>query len=326
MKQGAFVISLDFELMWGVRDKKTIESYGNEIKEVHSIVPQTLSLFKKHGVKSTFATVGLLFAESEEDIISSLPQKKPNYVESKLNPYEDIKKFQTEIKNPYYFCYHLIELIKKDFPEQELATHTYSHYYCLESGQTNEEFEEDLKSAILIAKRKNIDIKSIVFPRNQANQEYLEVCKKHGVTSYRGVEKPWFYSAQANKEETKLKRAFRLLDTYLNISGHNTFTPSVQNGVVDVKSSRFLRPFSKRLSFLEKRKIARIKKSMTYAAKNKQIFHLWWHPHNFGGNKEEMFSQLSDILNHYSKLKEEFGFESLTMSEIATQTFNEKKN
>ena len=33
-KQGYFVISLDFELFWGVRDKRTIEAYGKSIRNV----------------------------------------------------------------------------------------------------------------------------------------------------------------------------------------------------------------------------------------------------------------------------------------------------
>lgn len=34
---GAFVISLDFELMWGVRDKRTIADYGRNILGVRRV-------------------------------------------------------------------------------------------------------------------------------------------------------------------------------------------------------------------------------------------------------------------------------------------------
>ena len=47
MKTGKFVISLDFELMWGVRDKRTINDYGQNILNVHQVIPQTLELFRK---------------------------------------------------------------------------------------------------------------------------------------------------------------------------------------------------------------------------------------------------------------------------------------
>ena len=34
---GKFIISLDFELMWGVRDEKDKPTYGNNITGVHKI-------------------------------------------------------------------------------------------------------------------------------------------------------------------------------------------------------------------------------------------------------------------------------------------------
>ena len=38
--------------------------------------------------------------------------------------------------------------------------------------------------------------------------------------------------------------------------------------------------------FFKKLKMKRIKAQMTYAAKNDKLFHLWWHPHNFGNDIE----------------------------------------
>ena len=57
----------------------------------------------------------------------------------------------------------LIDLIKNT-RGQEIATHTFSHYYCLEEGQDIQSFESDLKKALEIAKNNGCLIKSIVFP------------------------------------------------------------------------------------------------------------------------------------------------------------------
>jgi len=67
---------------------------------------------------------------------------------------------------------------------------------------------------------------------------------------------------------------------------------------------------------LESLKIRRIKKAMTYAAKNNLIYHLWWHPHNFGRNTEENLKNLKSILDHYKYLNDKYNFESLSMEEI----------
>ena len=65
---GKFVISLDFELMWGVRDKKTIESYGQNILGVREAIPAMLNAFDKYGINATFSTVGFLFAKNKKEL------------------------------------------------------------------------------------------------------------------------------------------------------------------------------------------------------------------------------------------------------------------
>jgi hypothetical protein len=56
---------------------------------------------------------------------------------------------------------------------------------------------------------------------------------------------------------------------------------------------------------------------MTYAAKNNEIYHLWWHPHNFGVDTSENMKNLTSLLKHYQFLHSKYGFTSLTMQEAA---------
>ena len=84
MKTGKFVISLDFELMWGVRDKRTINDYGQNILNVHQVIPQTLELFRKYAVCGTFSTVGFLFFKTKEELLANLPSIKPQYEDKSL--------------------------------------------------------------------------------------------------------------------------------------------------------------------------------------------------------------------------------------------------
>src|SRR6476659_9972443 len=87
MQQGKFVISLDFELLWGVRDKVGIQQYGQHIKGVHKAIPRMLEMFRKYGIKATFATVGFLFFENKQELLSNLPKKIPGYTAKSLSPY-----------------------------------------------------------------------------------------------------------------------------------------------------------------------------------------------------------------------------------------------
>jgi hypothetical protein len=56
---------------------------------------------------------------------------------------------------------------------------------------------------------------------------------------------------------------------------------------------------------------------MTAAAKAGSVFHLWWHPHNFGLNLDHNLAMLGDILLHYRSLSDRFGMESQCMGDFA---------
>jgi peptidoglycan/xylan/chitin deacetylase (PgdA/CDA1 family) len=226
-----------------------------------------------------------------------------------------------EKEDEFHYASRLIESIKQA-KSHEIGTHTYSHYYCLEDGQTKEQFEADLVAAITVASKKDINIKSIVFPRNQVNTNYLDVCAKHGITSFRGNENHKIYNTLDKKFNKKQStRALRFIDSYVNLTGHNTYSINSLNnlnGITNIPSSNFLRPYNKRLKMFEFLKIARVKYAMTHAAKNNKIFHLWWHPHNFGKHMDENFKGLESVFKHYKYLNETFKYTSVTISELAS--------
>ncbi|MCM4167330.1 hypothetical protein KCTC52924_02914 [Arenibacter antarcticus] len=320
---GQFVISLDFELFWGVRDKRRIEDYGSAMEKVHEIVPNILELFREYEIKATFATVGLLFAKDRMEMTSFSPSVKPQYRDSNLSPYTDGFKLvkSNADEDPYHFALPLIEMIRDNYPEHEIGTHTFSHYYCQEVGQTVIDFKADLTAAIEIAKAKGMELHSLVFPRNQYNPEYLAVCREMGIWTYRGNEKAWYYAPDSKEGTTLKKKIYRTLDCYVNISGHNCYTLSKLKSQLpyNIPSSRFFRPYAaKGGRLVEYLKLKRIKESMTHAAKNNSMYHLWWHPHNFGQHTEQNMETLKSVLEHYKKLQLQYGFKSVSMKDCAT--------
>jgi peptidoglycan/xylan/chitin deacetylase (PgdA/CDA1 family) len=316
-KKGVFVISLDFELHWGVWDVTTKAKYGANILGVRQAIPALLDIFKMYDIKATFATVGFLFAVDKQELFNYTPDIKPAYSNKNYNVYD--KEINTvgenETTDPYHFGYSLLQQIQKS--NHEIGSHTFCHYYCLEDGQTEQEFDADVKSAKEIALSKGISLSSIVFPRNQVNEEYLPILYQNGITAYRGNPSSWIYKPRKYLAEVLFIRFCRLLDTYLPLSGYNTHTLKAEEGLpLNVPASRFLKPFNNSLRFLEKLKIWRIKKEMTYAAKSNTLYHLWWHPHNFGVNLQENMNNLTKILKHYELLKNKYGFQNFTMKDI----------
>lgn len=318
MNCSKFVISLDLELFWGVRDNKTINNYGTNIKNEHLVIPEILNLFEKYDIHATWAIVGFLFCKNKSEIMQFSPTIKPSYVESKLNPYNNLYSIgESGDTDPYHYGWDLISLIKQ-YKNQEIATHSFSHYYCLEAGQNLDSFRADIKSAIEVAKRNDISIRSIVFPRNQYSETHLSACLEYGIFVFRGNENHWAYASHNRSSNTKFKRLYRLIDSYVNLSGDHIFTKPKTNymQIMDIPASRFLRPYSTSLMLLEPLKINRIKKSMKAAASSGKTFHLWWHPHNFGKNIKQNMSQLEAILRYYHELHNTYGMQSQNMEEF----------
>lgn len=316
---GALVISLDLELYWGVRDVlPSKESYLENLKGEPTAIRALLKLFQEYDIAATWATVGFLFAESNEDLERLKPNVLPQYVNKALSPYSDSLRQVDEI--PMFRAPELIDLIKQT-PKQEIATHTFSHYYCLEQGQTEEAFAADIDSAIKAAEERSISIKSIVFPRNQHNPEYDKVLIDRGILCYRGNQKAPMYRFKEESRAKPFYRAGRLADTFVNVSGPNTYDwKDVWKGqIADVPASVFLRPVSKARGILGNLQLRRIEKGLEHAAENHQIFHLWWHPHNFGVKTDENLQLLRRVFERVRELRTEYGMQSLSMADAARQ-------
>jgi peptidoglycan/xylan/chitin deacetylase (PgdA/CDA1 family) len=320
LDRGLFVISLDFELHWGVCDKLSIRAYRDNLLGVRKIVPALLKLFAEYGIHATWATVGFLFFENKLELLSSLPEKQPNYARRELSAYAYLQEIgDSERDDPFHYAPSLIRQIAAA-KNQEVGTHTFSHYYCLERAHDEESFRADLDAALRVARDKHeIDIRTIVFPRNQVNRNSLLVCRDLGIRAYRDNVTSWLYAPRSIEDETTARRGVRLLDAYLEISGTNAHELPKPAGTLpcNVPASRYLRPYWPRLKAFEPLRLRRIVNDLTRAAERKQLYHLWWHPHDFGARPKENLAFLTQILDCFAVLRERHNMESVSMQEAA---------
>lgn len=316
---GALVISLDFELHWGVRDKCAINGrYRAHLEGARLAIPRILDLFGEFGIAATWATVGFLFAHSKAERESFSPALRPNYADSRLDAYAE-PTGQAEADDPLHYAGRLIEQIQSR-PGQEIATHTFCHYYCLEAGETPEAFAADLRSAMAIATERGIELKSIVFPRNQLRPGYEQIVREAGLECYRGNDPNWMYRARPRQQETAAVRGPRLIDHYVPISGTKVvgWNEVLQpDGLCNVRASMFLRPYSERWKRFEPLRLKRIAGGIQAAAEQRGIFHLWWHPHNFGINTDENLRFLREVLEVFAQCQKVHGMKSLSMAGVA---------
>jgi|TARA_B110000459_G_scaffold204099_1_gene264325 peptidoglycan/xylan/chitin deacetylase (PgdA/CDA1 family) len=305
MQNSKFVISLDFELHWGVFD-----AYGNKYNKnilgARKAIPKILDLFNKYEIEATWATVGLLFNEKRDEHVNYNPSLKPSYDDKNLNSY-DCKIGDDENSDPLHFAHSLIKLINESHG-QEIACHTYSHYYCKAEGQNIAEFDEDIKSSVRIAKEKfNLNLKSFVFPKNEVTDEYIKVLKNNSIEIFRDSYRNKFSS-------NILERLYRLFNTYFALSKFSKNSVQEKHGVKAIYGDRFLRPYTK--SFMNNLMLRRIKDEMLEAAQCNSIYHLWWHPHNFGQNLDQNLNNLEQILVHYTQLKSKYNMSSICMKNL----------
>ncbi len=319
MENGSFVISLDFEMMWGGVDTYKPEAYGaSHVANVRTAVKGMLSLFEKYHVRATFGTVGLLMLKGKEEALRRKPRFLPNYEQKDLSPYNN--HYIANIKDEdasLYFAPDLVELLRKS-PSVEIGSHTFSHYYCWAAGQTKAAFEADMERAVEVAREHGVELESIIFPRNNVRADYLDVCAVHGLKCYRGNAKK-FFKPTTTKFSTAKQRLCRLLDTYVSLGGHASFSEEELDRTqmpLNIPASRILKPYDHRFAPFEGLKIRRIKNEMLYAAKHGEMYHLWWHPHNFGADLEKNLANLEEILTHYERLHKTLGMQSLSMSDF----------
>ena len=266
--------------------------------------------------------MGFLFAENYEELSSYFPrQTEPAYENRALNPYDWFEKIgRNEETAPCFYCPSLIRMVA-EAPNQEIASHTFSHYYCREAGQTVEQFRADMAAAKKIAADHGYDLTSVILPRNQCEPEYTEVFRDLGFTAYRDEENDWIHEKIRFRP---LLRLLRLADVYLPLTGQGGYVPKKEDGIWNLVGSRMYKPILRPLIFLEGLKLHRIKAQMRHAARHGLTFHLWWHPHNIGVMTDEHLAQLEEIFACYQQLKETWGMESLTMQEAANRLEKEE--
>jgi peptidoglycan/xylan/chitin deacetylase (PgdA/CDA1 family) len=314
--RGGFVVSLDFELYWGVRDHRRLD--GSERKRLlaaRSVVPKILAAFRDHEIRATWATVGFLFARSREEALTCRPEHLPGYQKAQLDPYVE-QMGRDESEDPFRFAPSLIREIQQ-VAGQEIGSHSYSHYYSLEAGQGDKEFRADITSAIRIAENSGYRLRSYVFPRNQVRRLYLPILQQAGFHAYRGTEPaPSKAPVTYHEQRRPWLRALRLADAYWDLNGPQTVAFPKGERLARVAASRYLRPFSPALSSLESVRFRRIATAMKSAATEGRIFHLWWHPEDFAGHPDRNIEFLRKVLNAFDKYRRHDGMASLSMGDV----------
>jgi peptidoglycan/xylan/chitin deacetylase (PgdA/CDA1 family) len=225
MAKGTFCISLDFELLYGLSDLPNQEHQKQTVLGGKAAIPRMLALFEQYNIHASWCTVGMIMADDKQQLTAHFPQSKPAYQNTNLSNYCPEKVGENETEDPYHYAGNLLKQIQNT-QGQAIGSHTFSHYYCLDEGQTKETFDEDLKAATALASQKGIRLQSLVLPRNQVNPDYIEVMAKNGILTFRDTEQSPLYQSNTSHGDSKVKRLLRLITTSfakINMQMHKYF-------------------------------------------------------------------------------------------------------
>lgn len=318
---GALVVSLDFELRWGVIDCcPPGHAYEEDILGAREAIPHVLELFVRYGIRATWATVGFLFARDADELRQYWPDPSPDYARRGLDP-RSARVGSSEGDDPLHFAASLIDRIANT-PGQEIGTHTMSHFCALEEGQDSRAFAADIEAAVRIAQDRGIDIRSIVFPRHQVNPEYFPILVRNGILTYRDDGRGILQGPLPRHRFARAAaRAARLTNSTLPLAPHRLAERSTleqdQRLPVGIPSTAFVRLQGLKPKLLDAMHLHRIEGAIDEAARRGRLVHLWWHPHNLGGDLEGSLRRLIRILDRFARARERYGMRSMSMGDLS---------
>lgn len=212
---------------------------------------------------------------------------------------------RTEEADPWHFGRSLVERIAET-PGQEIGTHSFSHFHYLEPGFTREAFAADLDAARSLASAAGLAPCSIVFARNQMDKAAVAIAVDRGFPAFRGNPASALYRARAGADNSPAVRLGRLVDSIapLTRAGAEGKAKAALGGI---DASRFLRPWNARFPALSRLHLRRVMSEMDRVARAGGVYHLWWHPHNFGRHTKANLAGLEAILRHFRALQASHG-------------------
>lgn len=300
---GFFLISLDFESMWGSIGSKDYNGFVERTKYEREIIAGILERFKKHQIHSTWGIVGAMACHSKEEAIKLNPNNI-HYPEWNVDTHQIIDNATSE-----YFLSDLV-LNVSTLPYTEIASHTFTHVYFKNPCVTEEDATKELELSKKVLSNYG-DVNTVIFPRNQIDDCKIRLLNECGYNIYRGTITRLFRN----------NKYFEFLNCYLPISKKTSYpisTIKAIEGVYNIPASMFLRFYNKKLKVFEKLKLNRIKREMKRSAEKHLVFHLWFHPHNLGTNLEKNFAILDNLLNYFDFLKSKYDYKSVNINELKT--------
>ena len=193
---------------------------------------------------------------------------------------------------------------------QEIGCHTYSHIRVGAPSCTRERFTSELDACLQVAKKIGVALKSFVYPWNSVG--HTDCLPEHGFLSYRGESPVWYAGLPVS-----LRRLSHLLDHWLFIPPP-VVTAIYEKRIWNLPASYYYvsgAGWGKMIPlFLRTNKA---KKGFLLAARERRIFHMWFHPFDLAYKTNDWLKGLESIFSEVVHYRNSGLLDNPTMGELA---------
>lgn len=311
LKRGVFTLSLDFELIWGTLDLFGPTKFRAACElEREVVVDRLLDLLVEFEIPATWCIVGHLFLDSCDGRHAEIARPRHAWVQRDWFTHDPSS---DTTRDPLFYGGDLIAKIRACPVSQEIGSHSFSHVIFGDAGCSRETAESEIATCVRLAREQGIELRSFVFPRNQIG--HLDVLRNYGFTCYRGPEPHWY--EQRGYPEL-IKRLAHLWQVVTAARPPVVLPEYVSPGIWNIPGSMIYFPMHGFRRYIPlSRRVCRAIKGIDAAARERRVFHLWFHPTNLADEMEAMFRGLRAICARARQLREEGALDFLPMGALA---------
>jgi peptidoglycan/xylan/chitin deacetylase (PgdA/CDA1 family) len=306
--KGVCVVSIDTELAWGEahrRDGPSVHRYDRE----REVIGEILGVLVRHRIPATWAVVGHLFLDRCD---RSAGRPHPEVVRPDFawldGDWFDVDPCSSRAEAPDYYAPDVVAAIRACPVRQEIGCHSFAHVMAGEPGCSREAFLSDLVACRAAAGDE--PPRAFVYPRNSLG--HVDALAAAGFTAYRGRPPVPFADRPA-----PVRRVLRLVDLVRPLAGSAVRPARHASGVWDVPQTFLLAPATRRGRLPVGLWARRPKARLRQAARERSLFHLWFHPYNVTADPPRALAALDAVCAEAARLREAGRLDVLTMGGVA---------
>jgi len=304
--KGVFTISLDTELAWGMFDKKNVEQFEEAYRNTPEVIDRLCDLFDEYEIPATWAVVSHLLEDCNGDHGNRTP---PNF--KWVDDWFGELPCESGMDEDLWYAPWLIDRIQNCETEQEIGLHGATHMQLGADGCSRQHAEEEVEAAVETLRAFGVEPETFVFPRNDIG--HVDVLHEHEIRVYRGIDARWY---ERSSVPNAVKPVLRFADEVAR-GTPPVVRPVERNGIIEIPGSQVFRPSHGGWQYPPGRSsVVRAKKGVKAAARKRGVFHLWFHPFNFGHNIDTDIGRLEEVLSFVQELVEEEVIKCVPINQI----------